>query len=94
MGLKALAEGIILQSVDDLWDEGLREDSINFFKGSDFSLCAEIAGMDMIDQVKLLKMVKGIADHTGRKVSGRKPAVRQAEKRQRRFQRETVPSCV
>ncbi len=33
MGLKGLAEGIILQSIDDLWVKHHNEDCIAFFKG-------------------------------------------------------------
>jgi hypothetical protein len=43
MGLRELAEGIILQSIEDLSDQNLREDCITFFKGADFITCAELA---------------------------------------------------
>lgn len=59
MSLRKLAEGIILQSIEDLWNEDCREDCITFFKGKDFRLCAEVAGMDLSDQVRLLNLVKG-----------------------------------
>lgn len=58
MGLRELAEGIILQSIEDLSDRNLREGCIAFFKGNDFTICAELAAMDVADQVKLLTMVK------------------------------------
>jgi hypothetical protein len=58
MGMKELAEGIILQSIEDLSDPHLREDCINFFKGKDFIVCAELAAMGAADQLKLLTMVK------------------------------------
>jgi hypothetical protein len=58
MSLKKLAEGIILQSIEDLWNENYREDCITFFKGKDFRLCAELAGMELSDQVELLRLVK------------------------------------
>ena len=58
MGMKELAEGIILQSIEDLSDPYLREDCIHFFKGDDFGLCAELATMDTADQLKLLTLVK------------------------------------
>ncbi len=57
MSLKMLAEGIILQSIEDLWNENCREDCITFFKGKDFRLCAELAGMELSDQVELLNLV-------------------------------------
>ncbi|MEJ2696543.1 MAG: hypothetical protein P8013_07825 [Candidatus Sulfobium sp.] len=58
MSLQKLAEGIILQSIEDLWNENYREDSITFFKGKDFELCAEMAGMKLSDQVRLLNLVR------------------------------------
>ncbi len=60
MGLKNLAEGIIVQTMEDLWDDDLREDCIEFFKGEEFRLCAELADMSLDDQLKLLDMVKGV----------------------------------
>jgi hypothetical protein len=57
MSLNKLAEGIILQSIEDLWNESHREDCITFFKGKDFRLCAELAGMELADQVELLNLV-------------------------------------
>ncbi len=63
MGLKGLAEGIIVQSMEDLWNENHREDCVAFFRGEDFRLCAELAGMSLDDQVKLLDMVKGMVEY-------------------------------
>jgi len=60
MGMKELAEGIILQSMEDLWDLKLRKDSIGFFEGKGFTVCAEIAGMNLYDQVRLFNLVHGI----------------------------------
>ncbi|MDA8240903.1 MAG: hypothetical protein M0Z67_11120 [Nitrospiraceae bacterium] len=62
MGVKGLAEGIILQSIEDLWNENLRDECIAFFRGKEFSICAEIAGMNLADQIKLLGLVKGIVN--------------------------------
>lgn len=59
MSLKGLAEGIILQSIEDLWSEDLRDECITFFTGKEFSTCAEIAGITLADQVKILNLVKG-----------------------------------
>lgn len=74
MSLKKLAEGIILQSVEDLWNESCREDCIAFFRGEDFTLCAELAGMGLGDQVELLNLIKksvGSMEFKSRKKSGR-----------------------
>ncbi len=58
MGLRELAEGIILQSIEDLWSEDLAGECMEFFRGRDFRICAELAKMNLIDQVKLLNLVK------------------------------------
>ena len=63
MGLKGLAEGIILQSMEDLWDKHHKEDCISFFKGKGFRDCAKMAGMTTSDQISLLNLVKGIIDN-------------------------------
>src|SRR5512140_1016027 len=67
MGLKGLAEGIILQSIDDLWDKHHREDCVTFFKGKGFRDCAEMAGMTTLDQIRLLNLVKDIIEKQGEK---------------------------
>jgi hypothetical protein len=67
MGLKGLAEGIILQSIDDLWVKHHKEDCIAFFKGKGFRDCAEMAGMTTSDQIRLLNLVKNIIEKQGEK---------------------------
>jgi len=73
MGLKRLAEGIILQSMEDLWDKHHKEDCVAFFKGKGFRDCAEMAGMTTSDQIRLLNLVKSIIDNQREK---RKPKVK------------------
>lgn len=73
MGLKVLAEGIILQSIEDLWVKHHKEDCIAFFKGKGFRDCAEMAGMTTSDQIKLLNLVKKIIENQGEK---RKPKLK------------------
>ena len=60
MKAENLAEAIILQSIEDLWDESQRDGCIAFFTGEDFTMCARIARMSLSDQVKLLNMVSGL----------------------------------
>jgi hypothetical protein len=60
MNVEKLAEAIILQSVEDLWNERYREDCINFFSREEFSICARMGGMNVSDQIKLLNMVNGL----------------------------------
>lgn len=57
MGMKELAEGIILQSMEDLWDAKYRKDSMDFFEGKGVNVCTEIAGMNLYDQVRLFNLV-------------------------------------
>jgi hypothetical protein len=54
MKSRHLAEAIILQCIEDLWDEDYRKDSINFFTGDDFRTCASIAGIEISAQLKIL----------------------------------------
>jgi hypothetical protein len=46
MGLKELAEGIILQSIEDLFDDDERSGCVALFRSKEFTICAEMAGMD------------------------------------------------
>jgi hypothetical protein len=66
MSLKGLAEGIIIQSMEDLWNENHKGDCVAFFRGEDFRLCAELAGMGLSEQVKLLDMVKGVVEYSNK----------------------------
>ncbi len=64
MSIKGLAEGIILQSIEDLWSEKHRGESIAFFTGKEFSICAGLAEMNLSDQLKVLNLVKGVVGNT------------------------------
>ncbi|MGD0884476.1 MAG: hypothetical protein ABSA46_06295 [Thermodesulfovibrionales bacterium] len=64
MNIKNLAEHIMLQCIEDLWDERERDDCRHFFKGERFRLCAEMASMSLHDQSTLLNMVSKIMDRT------------------------------
>ena len=66
MNVVSIAELIMLQTIEDLWNEEERGDSINFFRGKDFTVCAEIAGMGLYDQARLLGMVQVIVNQTNR----------------------------
>jgi hypothetical protein len=60
MGVKSLAEGILCQSLEDLWDDDLRDESLAFFASSDFSSCAQLARMNVTDQIELLTLVSRV----------------------------------
>lgn len=54
---RSLAEAIILQSIEDLWNPGCKRGSLLFFEGDGFALCSEIAGISYIKQVAMLRML-------------------------------------
>lgn len=59
--LKGLAEAIILQSIEDLWDKNNREESLAFFNGNAFDICALCAGMNVSEQQK----IRALLSHSG-----------------------------
>jgi hypothetical protein len=64
-GVKSLMEGIILQCIADLWIGGEIDACIQFFRGEGFAICANLAGMTLHDQVKVLNLANKIIDlHT------------------------------
>jgi hypothetical protein len=71
VNIKNLAEHIMLQCIEDLWDEQERDDSRHFFKGERFHLCAEMASMSLHDQSTLLNMVSKMMDRPS--MAKRKP---------------------
>jgi hypothetical protein len=92
MGLKGLAEGIILQSIEDLWDKHHKDDCITFFKGKGFRDCAEMAGMTTSDQIKLLNLVKNIIENQREKRKLKPKSFRQITGR-RELRKESL-SCI
>lgn len=64
MGVRNLAEAVILQSIEDLWDPVYCKESKTFFSGDAFSICSEIAGLDSINKLKLLLFLEG--NHHGK----------------------------
>jgi hypothetical protein len=80
MSIKGLAEGIILQSIEDLWSESHRGECIAFFTGREFSICAEMAGMDLPDQLKVLNLVKTVVGTTANSKTAGKDSMRQRGK--------------
>ena len=81
MNARKMAELIMLQSIADLWDEQDRSGSIDFFRGDGFTLCADIAGMDLYDQIRMLNMVSNVVEGQtrGRKKTIRKPKTQLAQ---------------
>ncbi len=56
--LKALAEAVILQAMEDLWSSTHRRESLEFFEGEGFNQCAELAGMTVVERLKLIRMLR------------------------------------
>ncbi len=81
MSVKGLAEGIILQSIEDLWNENHRGECIAFFTGREFSICAEIAGMNLPDQLKVLNLVKTVVGTTTNSKTADKDSFQEKGKR-------------
>ena len=55
--LKSLAESIILQALEDIWDPSLKEDSLKFFNGEGFSICSRVASLDEVSKDKIGQML-------------------------------------
>ncbi len=58
--LRNLAEAIILQAAEDLWDYDYRKESIVFFCGEGYCKCAALAGMSLCQREQFLRMLKGL----------------------------------
>lgn len=79
MGVKKLAEAIILQSIEDLYDVRHRAGSVDFFSGESFHTCARMAGLGTGEKLKVLNLVRevvGITTHGVKKTSERKTGER------------------
>jgi hypothetical protein len=57
--VRNLAEAVILQSLEDLWDPEYRGGSRDFFKGNGFRICADIAGLDSHKKIRFLHFIGG-----------------------------------
>ena len=71
MGVKKLAEAIILQSIEDLYDGRHRTGSVDFFTGESFHTCARMAGLSTGEKLKVLNLVREVV---GISSGGRKTA--------------------
>jgi len=55
--IRSLAEAIILQSMEDMWNTAHRNESLQFFGGEGFDICAELAGLGPDEQKKIIGML-------------------------------------
>ena len=58
MSLKNLAEAVIAQSVEDLWNPIHKRKCIEFFTGEGFRLASEMARMSTVDKLRLVLMLR------------------------------------
>jgi hypothetical protein len=58
MSVKSLAETVILQSLEDLFSDEDRKESIRFFRGQGFILSADIAGLGSSERQKILDIYR------------------------------------
>ena len=58
-GITNLAEAIILQSLEDIWTPEYKKETMEFFNGTGFKICSEIAGLDIVKQFKVLHFIGG-----------------------------------
>lgn len=56
--IKNLAEAILLQTIEDIWDKNQQKTCLTFFNSRCFSLCADIAGISIHDRNKILSMIQ------------------------------------
>lgn len=54
--MNKLAQAIILQSVEDLWDRRHMAGSVEFFSGEGFHICAQMAGLGPKEKFKMLDL--------------------------------------
>ena len=58
MGVKALAEAIMLQATEDFLKGDRQEEDVLFFSGEGFRLCSEMAGMDHAGKCAFLDIIR------------------------------------
>ena len=54
---RILAEAVILQSIEDLWNPVCKRGSLMFFQSDGFILCSELAGISYVKQLVMLRML-------------------------------------
>jgi hypothetical protein len=61
MGVKELAEAIILQAAEDFLNEDRQEEDVLFFGGEGFRLCSEMAAMEHAGKCAFLDIIRASA---------------------------------
>src|SRR5512135_2144169 len=62
--LAALAEAVILQTLEDLWSKPHKKKSLAFFTSEGFHICADIAGMKIADRLRLFRLLRRLDGRT------------------------------
>ncbi len=60
MGIRQLAEAVILQSMEDVWQVMYKQASIEFFSGDGFKIYADAARMKVVDRLRLLRLLRRV----------------------------------
>lgn len=55
---KKIAEAIILQAIEDLWIPVHKKESMGFFAGEGFVICAKLVGMGLYEKLRLIQVIK------------------------------------
>lgn len=79
MSVKAMAEMMILQAMEDIEDPEYRAESLEFFSGRRFADCAKLADMGHKEMVKMLEIVSVLiaeTKHTRHKAGAAHSALR------------------
>ncbi|MEJ2181940.1 MAG: hypothetical protein P8Y66_00265 [Nitrospirota bacterium] len=63
MSLRALSEAIILQQLEDLYDERHTAESLEFFSSEGFSQTAALLGLDARERMRIMALATRISRH-------------------------------
>ncbi len=56
---RKLTGAVILQAMEDLWNQCHRKESIEFFSGESFMWWTKTSGMSPAERLRLLRMIRG-----------------------------------
>ena len=59
--VKKIAEAIILQAIEDLWRPAHKKESVAFFNGEGFEICANLVDFGLHEKLKLIQLINKAA---------------------------------
>ncbi len=59
--VKKIAEAIILQAIEDLWRPAHKKESVDFFTGEGFEICANLVDFGLYEKLKLIQLINKAA---------------------------------